>query len=77
MKNVVIVVLTLIVLALILFKTSSPASPVNPPTTSSPSVVGPRNNQTYYFVNATDPCPSGYSKPDPAKKPTICKINNS
>ena len=75
-KNVVLAVLVLVILILILYKTSSLASPMNPPTpaASSPSVVGPRNGQKWYFIKSGESCPDGYSS---TPSPTICKLNNS
>jgi hypothetical protein len=77
MKTAVIIGLLVVVLVLLVFRVqTSWGSPISGPAPSP--TVGPRNNQTYYFINSSsDQCPAGYSKPDPTNKPTICKLNSS
>ena len=76
MKNIIIASFVLLIVVLFIFKTSSLASPMNPPAQApGPSaLVAPKNNQKWYFINAGQLCPDGYSS---TPSPTICKLNNS
>lgn len=73
MRNLILICLVIAVLLLVIFRMKSSADPVS--TQSPSSLVGPKNNQTWFFVASNESCPTGYFKPDPSK-PTVCKINN-